>query len=833
MSMLAKTLAVGAALAFAEIACAENLELTENKTIDVPSGEVVEYDALTGGAFTLTKAGPGTLVFKAIANADATIVLSGGKLAVRGLDAPPTVFQGAMLYLDASDMSSLRTLDKVVPPEGYVGTIRSWHDMNGSDYACAITAGDNPPFLRAASETVCGLPLLDFGSEYNDHIRAEYGAYMAFYDASSKPLSLLGVQDLLIVASDTEDVKTIIERYGVENEYRRAVPFVGNRNNDYVAFLRGDRSVSGVNSTFCRNASATQKLVSDGEVRFDGVVVASPATTPYPDGLHLVECRPTAAVDCGLLASDRGRWRGGCRLGAVAAFKSQLSDGERQAARNYLLTKFVPAPIRKLVMGDGTSLEFVRAAGLHPVTLSYAGTSSLSGGSLLCDAEEAATGTIVVEGGKWKYGIGASGKLPSCARSGGDVTFNAGWYERETFVPSTQPFFHVDASKASTVTTSSENGTNFVTKWADASGGTVSAGRNGTYPLPFVRAGALNGRSVIDFGAFSIGYRTVGGWGGVMAWSKGCTGVREVFSVAADTEDLVTNHDNLAATAADLSVHVDRGAPFVSSTSKPHFIRGNRSSLATGVPILLGTAASYATAKVMLDGEGVAQNAPYPDGFHIVNIRTEAADMHANAFGCDRTYAYGGTRIAEYFVFTSELSADDRQKLTDMLKTKWFGAESKDVLSYGRLTVGPDAEYVASEAKVSVDGTLSLEGKLSVHQLDVKGRAVFAANASFDGRLKPLAGATLVLTPTDAGTAPLSVLDLKLSGGTVSVELSADALKPFRGQKIPLVSAQAVTGETTFAATGTGAERYDVTLSLENNVLCADIKPRGLMMIIR
>lgn len=37
----------------------------------------------------------------------------------------------------------------------------------------------------------------------------------------------------------------------------------------------------------------------------------------------------------------------------------------------------------------------------------------------------------------------------------------------------------------------------------------------------------------------------------------------------------------------------------------------------------------------------------------------------------------------------------------------------------------------------------------------------------------------------------------------------------------------------TFAATGTGAERYDVTLSLENNVLCADIKPRGLMMIIR
>lgn len=56
---------------------AEDLALTADRTIDVGAGETVDYDALTGGEFTLTKTGAGTLRLKAIANPDATIVIAG------------------------------------------------------------------------------------------------------------------------------------------------------------------------------------------------------------------------------------------------------------------------------------------------------------------------------------------------------------------------------------------------------------------------------------------------------------------------------------------------------------------------------------------------------------------------------------------------------------------------------------------------------------------------------------------------------------------------------------------------------------------------------------
>ena len=116
-------------------------------------------------------------------------------------------------------------------------------------------------------------------------------------------------------------------------------------------------------------------------------------------------------------------------------------------------------------------------------------------------------------------------------------------------------WFHVDASKADTMTVVSENGTNFVTRWTDvrptagvyATPWEVGESENwrAVGARPFLREAAQNGRPVVDFGpfansAFVDGSGKALGYGAAMNWSEGCSSLYEVFIVVADTEDVKT-----------------------------------------------------------------------------------------------------------------------------------------------------------------------------------------------------------------------------------------------------------------------------------------------------
>ena len=104
-----KTLLCPAVALCAGALCASvPLSLDSDMTVDVPSGDTVMYSTLSGGAYTLTKTGGGTLVFETISNAAAKVVVSAGALDVRTAVPPkPAALANAWLHLDATDLSTM------------------------------------------------------------------------------------------------------------------------------------------------------------------------------------------------------------------------------------------------------------------------------------------------------------------------------------------------------------------------------------------------------------------------------------------------------------------------------------------------------------------------------------------------------------------------------------------------------------------------------------------------------------------------------------------------------------------------------------------------------
>lgn len=238
---------------------AEDLELTNDRTVFVEAGETVSYDALTGGEFTLTKTGEGTLQFAALANPDASIVLEAGTLKIAGETVAPAALTQALLSVDAGASAFKDSSGKDAAAD-YVGLISVWGNLNGHSPVTARQSAKSYPTRLDASQTASGLPLVDFGSLYASKSEVRdvpgYGGYMSIWDVSSSRFAETNLNDIvevMVVGMDTEDVKTTIADNDLPASCAesRATPFVGSR--EQVSgvtpnFARGNRSANGVNS---------------------------------------------------------------------------------------------------------------------------------------------------------------------------------------------------------------------------------------------------------------------------------------------------------------------------------------------------------------------------------------------------------------------------------------------------------------------------------------------------------------------------------------------------------------------------------------------------------
>lgn len=267
----------------------------------------------------------------------------------------------------------------------------------------------------------------------------------------------------------------------------------------------------------------------------------------------------------------------------------------------------------------------------------------------------------------------------------------------ETGVPAkpaclARPWFHVDATAPSSMTTETSDGRTFVSEWRDAAGGAVAARPAHARPRPYVLEKGQNGRPVMDFGSYSGGSMAPTGYGAMLKWSAVCERPAEIFIVAGDTED------SIRVVVEGKNEPLGRNAPLVGTDGEvcndiAPLIRGNPPKGAKGdrhSPLLLGVAGfgqTYGRASFTVDGMPVADPTAYelPDGLHLVGIHgidttkldanptdTKTRGAYAlNAFACERGRTYGGQRIGECIVLANALSEDDRTRVENYLLAKW------------------------------------------------------------------------------------------------------------------------------------------------------------------
>lgn len=753
-----------------------SLTLDDDITVNVPEGETVTYQKLLGNGHTLTKTGAGQLVFDLILNKKAVFDIREGGVRIRQEAPPSVVTDEAVLFLDAEYGLALKE-------EGGTNFVTRWNDVRSSQttyYAEGKPSqrdGSALPFLRAPGgpTNTTGRMVVETGPI--KQLEPSRAAYFAINESPS-------FAEAFVVAMDTEDVKTLVDK-GKTGSDGRASPFIGM---DAGNWLRGNRDVSGINSSIANPVSATQKLLANGSFELDGQTTFGGKTVncqlPYPDGFHVLNVRPTESLLANYLSSDRGsNSNGGLRYGAVILFANVLSAEQRVDVTDWLMRRW---------KGFEHRIERVRLA--SGATFEVDESSQLVVGNLVKDG-------VLVKNGNWRSDYYGSGEGVS------SVDVREGRYDGRVFAPD-GTWMHVDASRLDTLTTVEENGTNLIDRWSDAGIGSHYAQSNtDKAPKPFLSSFKLNGVSVVDFGEFWCGADCTaeGRRGGALYWDSKCSGIQDVFTVVMDTEDLkvknaswVANPDNQANT---------RGAPFVGNTSAAHFYRGNRDDPTTKNSTVVNGSGNTGTYTCSIDGAAFvdAKYKQYPDGFHILHLKTNRSDSDGDAFTAERTYGRGGQRLAEFLVCNEEVSSGDAAKTINYLQAKWFRSGTNElVLVDVSVAAGAELDF----EKLAVTGSLNLDGTLDVTEVGTSTIRVMGDAGCVRGKLKLAAV------------------------GTLTVDWPRSMFREFRNREVRLLGFDAVEGDLSgWAVKSPAGVLRGVVLKADG--IYATPQPNGLVLTVR
>ena len=854
--------------------------LVEDTTVDVAAGDTLEIGLLSG-KYTLTKTGGGELVVHAVAQPSSggtSISLEGGSLSFALCDRPTTAMSSAYLHLDASQTNTMTFVR-----ENGTNFVSRWNDANGgSRYAAHDDTSfrtwrdsSHMPFLRTDFQN--GLPVVDLGSYVcstmtNANGEGEgYGAALRWSNASS------AIREVFLVLSETEDIKSLPSRYDFAANPLNGPFFVAAASSTYH-FHRGRVMANGRAGLFY--GAHVSPCIKDGTNVLDGIEVNFDTT--FPAGFHVIDIQATNSVTGGTFGNDRALGFGGMRYAEALVFTSPLAVADRKAIQSYLSTKWRPVPLSSLKLTDGTMLKVGEGVRLAAASVAVEGNASITGSGtlILPTGRQTSTGTATISGIKCTSNVGSDASFfLSFADDGevvteGDASFNgvsAGgkfvksgpgellvrWESssdelevregRFTVSPLKSRFshFHVDASASSTLTTfEGEGGTNFVTRWNDAVGGSVYA-TTATSPSfisetgdrnPFLVDGYLNGLPVVDFGGYngknytnSVDGSNIGGWGAAMDWKPNPTttaaggearGIRRLFTVASDTEDVYT--------ARKICPGVNNNAvPFIGHSSVYHFLRSPLDANGNPPQILMNNREGYAQVyneETRLDGTNVVDKfSSYPKGFHLLEMRfsdqqfTDNKRIYGKAFGRDRGYTYGGTRIAECLVFTSKVSEDEAARIRGQLMVKWFASTNAWEYRYSGVTVAEGAVASFPYAALRVNGTLSLKGTVDAAFVRATHVAVGSTTAAVTGSFDVLPGSAMELDPAVFGSTPPRTPVRVIAAGHVVV--GGTAASP--GERLPV------------AAVGSLAERNAIRFSMGEDGIYATLRPLGLAVSIK
>jgi len=278
--------------------------------------------------------------------------------------------------------------------------------------------------------------------------------------------------------------------------------------------------------------------------------------------------------------------------------------------------------------------------------------------------------------------------------------------------PASGAAFHVDASRADTLTLSG----NEVTEWRDVNANGWSARSEGSNPT--LLSNALNGKPVLDFGTF--------GYSPYMHWYLNgsrteMTTIQTVFWVLGSQNG---------------------GGFLLGGASTAHFHRGNHPA---GVgpnefePVMASSFLWHHDWQVYpgesqvttyIDGIKRDRLAALNGGYQLISCLI-TTNVTAGGFATDRDgfpNRRGGQRLAEVIVYDRLLSEAERIETEEYLTAKWFGdtrwdADGKDpmltdVTAQGARTLGTPDSGTVTLGRLTGVGTLTTTGSSALSVLD-------------------------------------------------------------------------------------------------------------------
>ena len=811
--------AFAAASAFADTITWEgttNLVMTAATTVEVPAGRTNVIEELSG-AYTLTKTGAGTLEIRYVKTSTASVMVSEGLVRFAN-PRPDEIFAKAYFHVDASDLSTM-TIETV----NGTNFVTRWNDVDGRTdrYAthcttvwnCRTNPENRKPFLRENFQN--GLPVMDFGTLLTQNDTNELGQARGYGAAMKFDHETPYIKEGFTVASDTEDYYEPgggagMSFFSHETRYR----FTRCSSNPTATTYLGIMGDNSQNNDYFDNGKS---------VWLDGnLITGHPKWTRPSAGFHILRIHPTK--DGGTTFNNFGaeyhsstsRSYGGQRIAEYVLFtnknetgESAMTDMEVTAINRYLRVKWFPRrTISRVTVAEGASLDVDSSANLTIQTLKDCGATDL-----------------IIE---------------AC-------TTNQ--------IPFFDAIAHLDASRTDTMTITTQNGTNFVSRWNDADGGSrfvvsedapgyIGQRRNPENRLPYINPSLTqNGLPVMDLGSVMFCLVTNGegaayGYGAAFRFDGfPDLKVAEYLSVISDTEDLKT------AKAGQY------GPCYTSYRSKASnydgYNPGRRGALVAGKnpPLFFKVSSNYNAACVNGTNyvNGVQQAYTYnpPDGFNIINIRPTSAiscnliGRHVRCAGSNRADTYGGQRIAEYMIFGKLLSEAKRERIYRALRTKWYGDAPVTTNFYGRLSLGEKAVLtVGYDEFLAIMNALSLAGSISATSTIVADMSVAGTNATVNGALTFADGATLSFTRLSDDTWTSLLATSVTAEGAVTVSLLGN-IKGFAGTSVRLIATDSPPASLNGWSLNYQSSGTTARLVLKDDGIWAEFLSPGLVILVK
>ena len=272
----------------------------------------------------------------------------------------------------------------------------------------------------------------------------------------------------------------------------------------------------------------------------------------------------------------------------------------------------------------------------------------------------------------------------------------------------TTPTLHFDASDSTTMTTVEESGETRLSEWRDpVSGKSAVAPYEGNHggSKPWIRTNALNGKSIVDFGAF---VQVVNGQvphpeTGEMVWDN------------LDYYDLTSS---ASLKYPDLTMREVFVVLRVKERRRQPFIFGSVYDWVYSFsPVNWGALCASPSAELLngewrVDGLKVDQASFVPDQeFHLISISLTGNIGGLNTFTQDRHCRIGGMELAEVVVYDTELGTDERSAIEKHLMAKWLNkphpheaATTLGTLSFGS-GISPSLEVGRNVTVQYINGT--------------------------------------------------------------------------------------------------------------------------------